>query len=29
MVVGLRLEQFDADQPDVEEAFRSLVGHWM
>ena len=26
MVVGLKLEQFDADGPDVEEPFRSLVG---
>ena len=26
MVVGLKLEQFDADEPDVEEPFRSLVG---
>ena len=29
MVVGLRLEQFNADEPDVEEPFRSLVGHLM
>ena len=29
MVVGLKLEQFDADEPDVEEPFRSLVGHFM
>ena len=30
MVVGLKLEQFDADEPDVEEPFRSLVGHlWL
>ena len=29
MVVGLKLEQFDADEPDVEELFRSLVGHLM
>ena len=29
MVVGLKLEQFDADEPDVEESFRSLVGHVM
>ena len=29
MVVGLKLEQFDADEPDVEESFRSLVGHLM
>ena len=29
MVVGLKLEQFDADDPDVEEPFRSLVGHLM
>ena len=29
MVVGLKLEQFDADEPDVEEPFRSLVGHLM
>ena len=27
MVVGLKLEQFDADESDVEEPFRSLVGH--
>ena len=27
MVVGLKLEQFDEDEPDVEEPFRSLVGH--
>ena len=29
MVVGLKLKQFDADEPDVEESFRSLVGHLM
>lgn len=29
MVVGLKLEQFDADEPDVDEPFRSLVGHLM
>ena len=29
MVVGLKLEQFDADEPDVEEPFRSFVGHLM
>ena len=29
MVVGLKFEQFDADEPDVEEPFRSLVGHLM
>ena len=29
MVVGLKLDQFDADEPDVEEPFRSLVGHLM
>ena len=29
MVIGLKLEQFDADEPDVEEPFRSLVGHLM
>ena len=29
MVVGLKLEQFDADEPDVEEPFPSLVGHLM
>ena len=29
MVVGLKLEQFDADEPDVEQPFRSLVGHLM
>ena len=27
MVFGLKLEQFDADEPDVEELFRPLVGH--
>ncbi|CAB1117830.1 unnamed protein product [Ectocarpus sp. CCAP 1310/34] len=27
MVVGLKLEQYDADEPDVDEPFRSLVGH--
>ena len=26
MVVGLKLEQFDTNEPDVEEPFRSLVG---
>ena len=29
MVVDLKLEQFDADEPDVEEPFRLLVGHLM
>lgn len=29
MVVGLKLEEFDEDEPDVEEPFRSLVGHLM
>ena len=29
MFVGLKLEHFDADEPDVEELFRSLVGHLM
>ena len=29
MVVGLKFEQLDADEPDVEEPFRSLVGHLM
>ena len=29
MIVGLKVEQFDADEPDVEEPFRSLVGHLM
>ena len=29
MIVGLKLEQFDADEPDVEEPFRSLGGHLM
>ena len=29
MVVGLKLEQFNADEPDVEEPFRTLVGHFM
>ena len=29
IVVGLKLEQFDADEPDMEEPFRSLVGHLM
>ena len=29
MVAGLKLEQFDADEPDVKEPFRSLVGHLM
>ena len=27
MVVGLRLEDFDPTEPDVDEPFRSLVGH--
>lgn len=29
MVVGLSLDEFDASEPDVEEPFRSLVGHLM
>ena len=29
MVVGIKLEQFDADEPVVEEPFRSLVRHLM
>ena len=29
MVVGLKLEKFNADEPDVEEPFQSLVGHLM
>ena len=29
MVVGLKLEQFGADEPDVEEPFRSLVLMWL
>ena len=29
MVVGLKLGQFDADEPDVGESFRSLLGHLM
>ena len=29
MVVGLKREQFGADEPDVEEPFRSLGGHLM
>ncbi|CAB1120305.1 unnamed protein product [Ectocarpus sp. CCAP 1310/34] len=29
MVVGLKLEQYDAVEPDVDEPFRSLVGHLM
>ena len=29
MVVGLKLEKFDADEPDVEEPFRSLVEQMM
>ena len=29
MAVGLKLEQIDADEPDLEEPFRSLVGHLM
>ena len=29
MVVGLKLEQFDADESEVEEPFQSLVGHLM
>ena len=29
MVVGLRLDDFDLTEPDVDEPFRSLVGHLM
>ena len=29
MVVGLRLDDFDPTEPDVDEPFRSLVGHFM
>ena len=29
MVVGLKLEQFDANEPNVEKPFRSLVDHLM
>ncbi|CAN0334515.1 unnamed protein product, partial [Ascophyllum nodosum] len=29
MVVGLRLDEFDQEQAEVEEPFRSLVGHLM
>lgn len=29
MVVGLKLEEFDAAEPDVLETFRSFVGHLM
>ena len=29
MVVGLRLDSFDPTEPDVDEPFRSLVGHLM
>ena len=29
MAVGLKLEKFNADEPDVEEPFQSLVGHLM
>ena len=29
MVVGLRLDDFDPTEPDVDEPFRSLVGHLM
>ncbi|CAB1119976.1 unnamed protein product [Ectocarpus sp. CCAP 1310/34] len=29
MAVGVKLEEFDACEPDVEEPFRSLVGHLM
>ena len=29
MVVGLKVEQFDADEPDVGGPFRSVVGHLM
>lgn len=29
MVIGLRLEAFDEDGPDVEEPFRSTIRHLM
>ena len=29
MVVDLKLHEFDRDEPDVDEPFRSLVGHVM
>ena len=29
MVVGLRLDDFDPTEPDVDELFRSLIGHLM
>ena len=29
MVVGLRLDDFDPTEPDVDKPFRSLVGHLM
>lgn len=29
MVVGLKLDEFDPNEPDVTEPFRSLVGHLM
>ena len=29
MAVGVKLEDFDAHEPDVHEPFRSLVGHLM
>ena len=29
MVVGLRLDDFDPTEPDVDEPFRSLLGHFM
>ena len=29
MVVGLRLDDFDLTEPDIDEPFRSLVGHLM
>ena len=29
MIVGLRLDDFDPTEPDVDEPFRSLVGHLM
>ena len=29
MVVGLRLDEFDQEEAEVEEPFRSLVGHLM
>ena len=28
-MVDLTLDVFQKDEPDVEESFRSIVGHWM